>query len=63
MFNNQERRGEAGGAGVWHALELSNISTIKGARFSMHWSRQTFQQSRAEMAAGGGGHGERDGEV
>ena len=27
-FNNQERRGE-GGAGVLHALEPSNISTIK----------------------------------
>ena len=42
----QERRGRGA---------LQTFQQSRGAGFSMHWSRQTFQQSRAERGAGGGG--------
>ena len=59
-FNNQEQKGGGGEGGVQQSRaerrggqEFSNAF----GGFSMHWSRQTFQQSRAERAAGGGGGG------
>ena len=63
--------GGEGSADLEHALEPSNMSTTKSGRAAvktlklesrvvergMHWSPNTFQQSREERRGGGGGAG------